>query len=131
MEELHFSTINSHRINSVRQSEIQTAERLAPEPSSSDTDIVTEMLKNHKSPSTDKILVETTQADVNINKFISVIWNKEEMAQHWKKSITVPNYKKGDDLKQGDALSPLLFNLSLEHAIRKVQEKEERLEFNL
>ena len=31
-----------------------------------------------------------------IHKLINSIWNKEELAEEWKQSITAPVYKKGD-----------------------------------
>jgi hypothetical protein len=31
-----------------------------------------------------------------MHKLINSIWNKEKLPEDWKKSITVPTYKKGD-----------------------------------
>jgi hypothetical protein len=58
-------------------------------------------LKRYKSPGIDQILTELIQAGGNtlrseIHKLINFIWNKEELPEQWKGSITVPIYKKGD-----------------------------------
>jgi hypothetical protein len=59
----------------------------------------TERLKRYKSPSSDQIPVEIIQAAGStlrsvIHKLINSLWNKEELPQQWKESITVPTYKK-------------------------------------
>ena len=60
-----------------------------------------EKLKSHKSPGVDQIpaeLIKTGGRTIccEIHKLIISIWNKEELPEEWKESITVPIYKKGN-----------------------------------
>lgn len=55
----------------------------------------------NKSQSTDQILAELIQAKCEtlhseIHKTINPIQKKKALLQHWKESITVPVYKKGN-----------------------------------
>jgi hypothetical protein len=51
-----------------------------------------------------------------IKMFLNETYNKVRIGKHLSDSFPVQN-----GLKQGDALSPLLFNFALEYAIRKIQ----------
>jgi hypothetical protein len=58
-------------------------------------------LNKYKSLSSDQIPAELIHAggetlESMIHKLISSIWNKEELPDQWKGSITVPIHKKGD-----------------------------------
>jgi hypothetical protein len=98
----HFSQLFTvHGVNNVRQAEIHTAELLVPETSAFEVEMTIEKLKSHKSPCTDQIPAELIKAEgrtirSGIHKLITFIWNREELPEEWKESITVPIYNKGD-----------------------------------
>jgi hypothetical protein len=76
-------------------------ERLVPGSSRLEVEIAIAKLKKYKSPRSDQIPAELIQAGGEtilsaIHKPINSIWNKEELPDQWKESITIPIHKKGD-----------------------------------
>jgi hypothetical protein len=89
--------LNGGGVNGVRQAEMHRVEPLIPEPF--EVEISIERLKRYKSSGIDQILAELFQAECNtlsseVHKLINSVWNKGELLQQWKKSITVRIYKK-------------------------------------
>jgi len=83
------------------QTDIHTAEQPMADLSACEVSLATENLKRHKSPGIDQIPGELIKArgrtiHSEIHKLINFIWNKKELPEEWKESITVPIYKKGD-----------------------------------
>jgi hypothetical protein len=96
-----FPLLNVHGVNDVRQTEIHTAASLAPEPSAFGVQMAIEKLKSHKSPGIDQIPADVINEGGRIirsetHKLLTYLWNKEELHEQWKGSVTVPIYKKGD-----------------------------------
>jgi hypothetical protein len=87
---------------SVRQTENHTAEPFVPEPSASEVKVTTRKLKSYKKPGSKQIPAELIQAGgggilhSEIQKLITLIWNKDEVPHQWKESTVVPTHKKGD-----------------------------------
>ena len=93
--------LNVQSVNDIMQTEIQTAEPLVPEPNVFEAEKPLEKLKTHKLAGTDHISAEMIKAggrttSSEIHKLNNPVCKKEELPETWKKSITVPVYKKGD-----------------------------------
>jgi hypothetical protein len=88
-----------HYVSDVRQIAVHKAEPLVPGPSCLKVEISIAKLKKYKSPGSDQIPAELIQAGgemlpSEIHNLINSIWNKEELSEQWKESITVSIHKK-------------------------------------
>jgi hypothetical protein len=127
--------LNVHGVNGVRQTEIQAAEPLVPEPSSLEVETAIEKLKSYKSQSINQILAELIQAGGNtlcseILKLVNCILNREELPEQWKEPIILPVYKKGNKTDSSNyqgmsllsAIYKILSNIILSRLMQYVDE---------
>ena len=85
-------------VNDVRQTEIQTAKPLVPEANAVEFEMATKKLKSHKSTDINQNHEELIQVRgraiiSEMHTLINSVWNKEELPEEWKESITVPIYR--------------------------------------
>jgi hypothetical protein len=82
---------------------IHTGELLIPDPSPFEVEIAITNLKRYNSPGSDQIPVELIQASQSeIHKLVNSIWNKEELPDQWKESISVWVHNKSDKTDSGN-----------------------------
>jgi hypothetical protein len=87
-----------HNFSSAGQIEVHAAEPIVPGPIRLEVEIAIAKLIKYKSPGIDQIPAELIQARgeillSEIHKLIKCIWNKEELLDQWKVSISLPIYK--------------------------------------
>jgi hypothetical protein len=98
----YFSQVlNVDNVNDVRQIEVHAAEPLVTGPSRIKVEIAITKLEKYKSPSCYQIPAELSQAGGEmllsaIHKQINSVFNKKELPDQWKESITVSVHNKGD-----------------------------------
>jgi hypothetical protein len=93
--------LNVQDVSDVRQIEIHIIEPLVLGPRILEFEIAIAEFEKYKSAGNDQIPAELIQRGGEtlvsvIHKLINFIWNKEELPDQWKESITVPLHKKGD-----------------------------------
>ncbi|PNF18055.1 hypothetical protein B7P43_G06939, partial [Cryptotermes secundus] len=93
--------LNVHTVSDIRQTEIDTAEPIIPDPSTFEVESAIAKLKRYKSPGSEQIPAELIQAGgeilrSKIHNLITSIWHKETLPDQWKEPIIVPVHKKGD-----------------------------------
>jgi hypothetical protein len=88
-------------VSDVRLIEVYGAEPLVPDANSFEAEIAVAKLKRFKSQGGEQILTELIQAggetlQYENHKLIDSVWNKEQLSDQWKESITGPIYMEGD-----------------------------------
>jgi hypothetical protein len=95
--------LNVHNVSDVRQIEVHMTEPLLPGSSVLEFEIAIAKLKKYKSPSSNEILAELIKAGSEIlpsaiYKLMNSVWNKEELPDQWKESISVSVKKRAKKL---------------------------------